>query len=253
VASSIGPYAETELDGEPTEDGSVPRDALTSRTFLDHLEAASGADLSEPFSTRVFSEEDVALLPARAEARLALESLIAAADGWGAPDPIRAAMTGWLFDEAEAQIEAAAAWLVTRDELLRAMEAAGLSAPDRLLQAYRSFGGGAEAQDELEAQRAVVDAYSATAAELNGPRGFLERVGLVGGPDPSDHLRLSNGRFAEGDLRGSAEAISETQRILASAESGGMVRLVSAALLVLILAALAVLLFRRRSAYTAAP
>jgi hypothetical protein len=133
------------------------------------------------------------------------------------------------------------------------MQAAGLSAPDRLQQAYRSFAGGAEAQDELDAERAIVDAYSATAADLNGPRSLLERIGLVGGPEPSEQLRLANGRFADGDLRGSAEAITETQRILISAESGGIVRLVSAVLLVLILAALAVLLFRRRAAYTAAP
>ena len=73
-------------------------------------------------------------------------SLVADADGWGAPDPIRAAMTDWRFDEAEAQIGEATAWLVARDELLVEMEAAGLSAPDRLQQAYRSFGGGAEAQ-----------------------------------------------------------------------------------------------------------
>ena len=59
------------------------------------------------------------------------------------------------------------------------------------------------------------------------------------------------GRFADGDLRGSAEAISEAQRILASAEGSGVVRLVSAGLVVLVLAALAVIIFRRRATYTA--
>lgn len=253
VASSIGPYANTELDGEPPADGADPTVALTSRGFLDQLEAVTGSDLSEPFSARVLTEQDAALLPARAGARSAFAALIAEADGWGTPDPIRAAMAGWRFDEAEAQIDATVSWLAERDELLRAMQAAGLSAPDRLQQAYRSFGGGAEAQDELDAERAIVEAYSTTAADLNGPRSLLERIGLVGGPEPSEQLRLANGRFADGDLRGSAEAITETQRILTSAESGGIVRLVSAVLLVLILAALAVLLFRRRAAYTAAP
>ena len=253
VASSIGPYADIEIDGGPPADGADPQVALTSRVFLDHLEELSGADLSELFSARVFTEDDVALLPARAEARSAFASLIADADGWGAPDPIRAVMTNWRFDEAETQIAAAAAWLDDRDDLLLEMQAAGLSAPDRLLQAYRSFGGGTEAQLELERQRAVVEAYAATAAELNGSRTFLERIGLVGGPDPSEELRRANGRFADGDLVGSAEAISETQRILAAAESGGVVRIVSAAILAVILAALAVLLFRRRAAYTAGP
>ena len=253
VASSIGPYAETEVDADPPADAGPPQVPLTSRGLLDHLEAVSGVDLAERFSQRILTEADVALLPARAEARAAFDDLVADADGWGAPDPIRAAMTEWRFDEAEAQIGDAIAWLVSRDELLVEMEAAGLSAPDRLQQAYRSFGGGAEATAELDAQLAVVEAYAATAADLNGARTLLERVGLIGGPDPSEQLRLANGRFADGDLRGAVEAIREAQRILASADGGGMVRLVSAGLVVLILAAMAVVLFRRRAAYTAAP
>lgn len=251
VASSIGPYAETEVDADPPADAGPPEVPLTSRGLLDHLEAVSGMDLAEPFGQRILTEADVALLPARAEARAAFDGLVADADGWGAPDPIRSAMTDWRFDEADAQIGEASAWLISRDELLVEMEAAGLSAPDRLQQAYRSFGGGAEAQAELDAQRAVVDAYAATAADVNGPRTFLERVGLLGGPEPSEQLRLANGRFADGDLRGSAEAISEAQRILASAEGSGIVRLVSAVLVLLVLAALAVILFRRRATYTA--
>ena len=210
-------------------------------------------DVAERFSQRILSEADIALLPARADARAAFDALVVDADGWGAPDPIRGAMTDWQFDEAEAQIAEAIAWLAARDDLLVEMEAAGLSAPDRLQQAYRSFGGAAEAQAELGAQRAVVDAYSSTAADLNGARTFLERVGLIGGPEPSEQLGLANGRFADGDLRGAVEAIGEAQRILASAEGGGTVRLISAVLVVLIVAALALVLFRRRAAYTAAP
>jgi hypothetical protein len=133
------------------------------------------------------------------------------------------------------------------------MEAVGFSAPDRLQQAYRSFGGGVEAYDELEAQRAVVRSYATTADDVNGARSFLERLGLIGGPDPAQRLQLANGRFAEGDLRGAAEAITEAQRILAGAESGGIIRLVSAILVVLIIVAAAVLLLRRRSSYTARP
>ena len=253
VASSIGPYAESEIEAEPSDDGTPPQVALTSRSFLDHLETLSGADLADRFAERVFAEADAALLPARAEARAAFDALVEEAEGWGAPDPTRAAMTAWAFDEAQAQMTDAVTWLADRDELLLAMEAAGLSAPDRLQQAYRSFGGGPEAVAELDAQHAVVETYAATAADVNGSRSFLERVGLIGGPDPADQLTLANGRFTDGDLRGSVEAITEAQRILASAEAGGIVRLVSAVLVALILAALAVLLFRRRAAYTAAP
>ena len=253
VSSSIGPYAETEVDAEPPADGAAPQVALTTRTFLDHLETVSDGDLSARFADGILAEADIALLPARTAARAAFDALVTDADGWGAPDPVRAAMTEWRFDEAEAQIAEAIVWLQARDELLVEMGAAGLSAPDRLQQAYRSFGGGAEALAELDAERAVVAAYAATATDLNGPRTFLERLGLIGGPDPSEELRLANGRFADGDLRGAVEGIGEAGRILASAETGGLVRLVSAILVAFVLAVMAVVLFRRRAAYTAAP
>jgi hypothetical protein len=162
-------------------------------------------------------------------------------------------MTAWQFADARAQIEDAAAWLERRDELLAAMQQVDLSAPDRLRQAYRTYGGGPEAVDELEAERAVVEAYTSTAAAVTGGRSFVERVGLIGGPDPVTQLNLANGRFADGDLRGAIEAVTEAQRIVASAETGGVVRIASAILVIILVLALAVLLVRRRTSYTAAP
>ena len=252
VSGSIDPYAAADID-PPAENGTPPQAPLTSRTFLDHLEAVTDADLAPRFGERVLTEADVALLEPRAEARAAFAELAAAANGWGAPDPVRAAMGEWRFDDARPLIADALAWLADRDALLVEMEEAGLSAPDRLLQAYRSFGGGAEAHDELEAQRAVVETYASTADEVNAGRSFLERIGLVGGPDPAQRLQLANGRFTDGDLRGAVEAITEAQHLLASAETGGLIRLVSAMLVLVILGALGVLLLRRRAAYTAAP
>jgi hypothetical protein len=150
-------------------------------------------------------------------------------------------------------IDDALAWLEERDALLDEMAAAGLSAPDRLQQAFRSFGGGVEASDELDTQRAVVRSYAATAADVNAERPLLMRLGLIGGPDPAQRLQIANGRFTDGDLRGAAEAIAEAQQLLTSAPTGGLIRLASAILVVIILAALAVLLVRRRSSYTAPP
>ncbi|MBA4169961.1 MAG: hypothetical protein H0X68_06095, partial [Chloroflexi bacterium] len=57
----------------------------------------------------------------------------------------------------------------------------------------------------------------------------------------------------DGDLRGSLEAVREAQTILASGETGGIVRLASAVLLAVILLGLAVLLVRRRASYTSPP
>jgi len=254
VAGGIGPYQSADVEPDPLPDGvAAPASSLTTRSFLDQLETVSGQTVSDAFAERVLTEGDIARLPERAEARSAFDDLVEAGESWQAPDPVRGAMTAWQFADARAQIEDAAAWLERRDDLLAAMQAVGLSAPDRLRQAYRTYGGGPEAVDELEAEQAVVDAYTTTAAEVNGERSFVQRVGLIGGPDPAAQLNLANGRFADGDLRGAIEAVTEAQRIVASAETGGIVRIASAILVIVLVLALAVLLVRRRTSYTAAP
>ena len=110
VAASIDPYAGADIE-PPTDGGAPPQTPLTSRAFLDHLEAVTGADLAGRFRERVLSPADVELLEARAAARAAFDELVAAADGWGAPDPVRAAMTDWRFDEALPMIADAGTWL----------------------------------------------------------------------------------------------------------------------------------------------
>jgi len=254
VAASIGPYDPGGIEPAPTPDtADPPALPLTSRSFLDQLEVVAGADLSAPFAERVLGEGDVALLEARAAARADFDALVDEADGWGAPDPLRAAMAAWDFDEAASQMDSARAWLTLRDGLLGEMAEAGLSAPDRLQQAYRAYGGGPEALSELDAEREVVTAYAATAERVNAERSFIERLGLVGGPDPQAQLVLANGHFTDGDFRGAVDAITGADQIVAAAQTGGIVRLVSLVLVVLILVGLAVILFRRRASYTARP
>ena len=254
VAASVGLYDPGAVDLSPEPGATdVPAVPLTSRAFLDQLEAVSDADLAAPFAERVLTEGDVALLEARTAARADFVGLVDAAGGWGAPDPLRAAMASWSFDKAAAQVESVRMWLAQRDVLLAEMAAAGLSAPDRLQQAYRSFGGGPEAMSELGDEREVVTAYVATAERVNAERSFIERLGLVGGADPGAQLVLANGRFTDGDLNGALDAIGEAGRIVEAAGTGGIVRIASLVLVVLILVALAVILFRRRATYTGRP
>ena len=253
IAGSVGSYEPGEISPEPTPDGVADQAfPLTSRSFLDHLEAVTDADLAPLFADRVLTEADIALLEPRAAAREDFDALVASADGWGAPDPVASAMADWRFDDATAQIDDARAWLAERDALLDEMAAAGLAAPDRLHQAYRGYGGAPEAQSELEAEREVVVAYTAAAERVNAERSLIERLGLVGGPDPEAQLAMANGRFTAGDLSGSLEAIAEAERIVDLASTAGLVRIVSLLLVVLIAAAVVVVLFRRR-AYTARP
>lgn len=254
VAASMGPYAPATIDPTPAPDGlASPAAPLTSRSFLDHLETVSGRDLAAEFAARVLGEADAALLPLRAGARAGFDQLVARANGWGAPDPVRAAMTAWNFDDALRQIGAASTWLDARDALLDKMRAVGLSAPDRLQQAYRSFGGGDEATAELEAMDAIVGEYVDTAAGVNRERSFLERVGLLGGPDPATELQLAHGRFADGDLLGAHAALGEAQRMVLAAETAGIVRIASALFVAVLVLVLAVVLVRRRTSYTARP
>lgn len=254
AAASIGPYDTTTVDVVPPPEGvAAPTLALGTRAFLDHLETVAGEPVADRFAEGVLVEADAALLPARATARAAFDDLVSSAAGWGAPEPVVGAMTAWDFATAEARIEEAAAWLVERDTLLAELDSVRLTAPERLTQAYRAYGGGAEAFDELEAERAVVRAYAAAADSVNAERSLIERIGLIGGPDPSAQLTQASGRFADGDLRTAVNAIAEAERIVGSAATAGIVRIASAVLLALIVLGIAVFLVRRRSSYTAAP
>lgn len=255
VAASTGPYDPGGIDPAPTPDTSEPPAMpLSSRSFLDQLDAVAGIDLAAPFAARVLSEADVALLEARSAARADFDALVEEADGWGAPDPLRAAMAAWEFDEAARQMESAHSWLGMRDDLLAEMADAGLSAPDRLQQAYQAYGGGPEALSELDAEGEVVTAYATTAERVTAERSFIERLGLVGGPDPQAQLVLANGHFTDGNLGAAKDATNEADQIIAAAETGGIVRIVSLVLVVLLLVGLAVIIFRRRaSSYTARP
>ena len=252
VAAGVGPYQSAEVEPQPLPDGvAAPALPLDTRSLLDHLETITSEDVAALLAERVLTEEDAALLPRRTEARAAFDELVAASDSWGAPDPIREAMTAWDFEAALGHIEPAADWLADRDALLDRMRSAGLSAPDRLQQQWRSYGGGSEAITELQAESALVDAYASTAESVSGERSFFERIGLIGGPDPAVELGMANGRFADGDLSGALEATNEAQRILAAAETGGVVRIASAALVAVLLLVAAVVLVRRRASYTA--
>lgn len=252
TAASIGPYDGGSVE-VPAGPGGEPAHPLTTRSFLDQLETVGSVELADRFADRALGAADAALLPARAEARTAFSALVEAAEGWGAPDPVRVAIRDWGFDDAVGLVTEARSWLEERDELLADMERVGLSNPERLKQAYIAYGGGAEAVTELEAQRGVVEAYAAAAERINGPRSFLARVGLLGGVDPATQLALANGRFADGDLPGALDAIGEAERLADAAETNGLVRLISLVLVVVLLVVVAIAIFRRRASYTAAP
>jgi hypothetical protein len=252
IAAGVGAYQPV-APVSPT--GGRPVTPVDSRRLLDQLEAVSGQDLTAEFATSVFDEAAAAELPKRAAARQAYADLLLAAGDWGAPDPVLADLEAWRFDEAQAAVAEATAWLAARDELLVAIDATGLAAPDRLRDRYRASGGGPDAQDELEAEAALVAAYSDVRAQLARQPSVVEQVGLLGGEEPSARLAEASALFAEGDLRGAAEEVDAARARVAGAFADGAVRLGSAGAVALVLLLLAIVVARRRRArgYTARP
>ncbi|HYM52800.1 MAG TPA: hypothetical protein VEW45_04850 [Candidatus Dormibacteraeota bacterium] len=253
IAAGVGAYEA--LDDEPPPPGGGPVTPADSRRLLDQLEAVSGVDLAAVFAENVFDASAAAELPQRASAREAYAALLTAAGEWGAPDPVRAELSGWRFDEAEVSIAEAIVWLAARDELLVAIEAAGLTTPERLRDRYRTAGGGPDAQAELAAESAFVGGYADVRDHLAEEPSIVKRVGLLGGTEPSALLDDAAALFAAGDLRGAAEAVDAARARLDGAAADGLVRLVSAAVVLILVLALAVLVRRRRrgSGYTAPP
>jgi len=251
------------LDGyQPLDAEAVPGQRVVapfdSRHLFDQLDALSDAAIQPIFQRLIFDKGTVALLPERATARQEATQLGQEAGELGVPDPVRLALAGWRFDEARAAIREARDWLHDRDALAAEAEAAGLAVPDRLDDEYRTGGGGSAARAELDAERAVVTAYAGANARLGQPRSPVEQIGLLGGADPRASLDEARSAFAGGDLVGASELANTALDRLQQAGRDGLVRLVSA---VVILIAMVVALIwlvrrgrqRRIGGYTAGP
>jgi hypothetical protein len=238
---------------QPADAGSFP--PVDSRRFLDQLAKVSSVDPADGFGSTVFPAEAASELRARATQRQALAALGAAAGDWGVPIPVRQAMAEWRFDDAQAAIEEAMAWLAQRNELQAAIGRAGLAAPDRLALQWQSDGGGPAARGELDAERAVVSAYQVAVDRSTSGRGILQQIGLLGGDDPAALLQRAASSFAAGDLSEATASISRAMARLDSATVDGIVRAASAVLVGVVMVVLTIR--PRRSArptdYTAAP
>ncbi|MEP7039991.1 MAG: hypothetical protein ABI864_00300 [Chloroflexota bacterium] len=242
--------------GEPDAAGGDgrPQPPVDTRRLLDQLDVAVGADVSDLFSEAVFGPDATIELEQRTMARGLYRRLLMEAGDWGAPDPVRAAMSEWRFAEAAAAISATSAWLKERDALLETCAVAGLVPPNRLRERYVAAGGGAVAVAELDAEGALVDAYVAVQQRAAAQRGVLDAVGLLLADDPEQLLAHAAANFAGGDLRAAAGVLDRLELALNRAPTDGAVRLAGAAVLVALLGLAVGVTFRRRSGshYTAA-
>ena len=253
VVAGLSAYDPAQPEGAATDGRPFP--AVDTRRLLDQLAAASRADLSDLFGEIAFRPDAAAELGQRETARAAYARLLAAAGDWGAPGLVRVAMAEWRFDEAQAEISEASAWLAGRDAFLADVAAAGLVAPDRLRERYALVGGGQEAVAELGAEHALADAYLGMRKRAEAPRGALEAVGLFLADDPGQLLAEAADRFGQGDLTAAAATLDRLELELDRAPSDGLVRLAGATVLVALLGLGVGVMLRRRSGshYTAAP
>ena len=227
---------------------------VDTRTLLDQLATVRGRDLSPLFGELAFGPDGVVQLAHRAAALGDYARLAAKAFDWGVPDPIRAGMAAWRFDEARPAIAAASRWLDGRDALIATITDAALAPPHTLRARYVADGGGPEAQAELDAERAVANPYLALLRRMGRSIGPLETIGLLGADDPRRVLAQAGASFAAGDLQAAATRLDHAQLLFDRAAANGIVRVAGAALFVAV-GFLIVGRSRRRegSHYTAAP
>lgn len=244
VAAGVASYDPTDADQLPLVGGRfVPVD---TRRFLDQLTEASGVDLGNSFGQVVLGPAAGPELRQRHLARDDYAALLRSAGDWGAPDPIRNAMVAWRFDQARAAMKVAAAWLVQRDAMIVKIARAGLTTPDQLRRQFTAVAGGADAQAELRAEAAVVDAYLALKMRAEAPRGPIETIGLWIADDPHGLMAEARDDFALDDLKGAADRLDAAAMGLDRAAANGVARIASAVVLVTVSVLLWSLTIRRR-------
>ncbi len=251
IVAGLSAYDPAEPDAEGADGRSYP--PADTRRLLDQLAAVSIVDVTDLFREAAFGPDAGAELSQRDAARAAYGSLMVAAGEWGAPDPVRTAMGEWRFEDAEAGMTLASAWLTRRDALIVKAEAAGLVAPDRLRDRYIVAGGGPDAVAELEAERALVDAYAAVRERTLARPAPLDAIGLLLAEDPRRVLADAAESFGQGDLRAAASTLDRLELELDRASSDGAVRLAAAVVLLALVALAIAVALRRRSGthYTA--
>jgi hypothetical protein len=243
AAAGIGAY-------QPGSDGVEPLQAtLDWRSLLDLLEDRTDTSFDDLWRDWVARSGDVTALRERAAARTHYAQTLAAADGWSLPREVRDALRAWQFEAAETLLADADRVLAARSELEAAAGAAGLRLPDRV---RRAFEGGAslqaaaaEAAAELAAIAAIEEARASRPPTDQPIDAIVVTAGLLG-TDPAGRLAEAADALAAGDVERAFDAAATAEDLWTGATRVGRGRIVSAALLVLVLVLLGGLVLKRR-------
>ena len=196
------------------------------RGLLDLLEEQTGATYGDLWRARVAREADLALLDARAAARIRLEEVTSLADDWRLPRAIRDSMRAWRFDDASSLLDGAASVIAMRAEVEAAAARAGLTAPDTLRLAFEDDDGFDDAAAEAASELDVIDRYEGAIALRPRDSDPIVALGLWG-TEPEADIASAAAAYVRGDLRGAATAADSAAAVWADADRVGTGRAVS--------------------------
>lgn len=152
------------------------------RTILDYLEGVGGADdLEALFRAGVVDDDEIVSLDRRAAARVDYDALEFRAGGWTLPPYLRLAMASWDFDAFSEAQGAVSDALVRRDALVGWADSLELTPRDDAKNLFETaVTDMAEVNALLDEQEAALGAFDEAERLVNGDRGLLAGIGLLG-------------------------------------------------------------------------
>jgi hypothetical protein len=193
------------------------------RGLLDLLEARTHKTYDDLWRRWVARPEDLPLLDARTTARKTYETFLGTVGDWHVPLSIRDAMRSWRFDDATSLMDGAGKVVTLRGQVDAAAQAAGLTPPDSLRQAFEDDDGFDDALAEGGAELQTIERYVAAVAKRPAEVTPLMTLGLLN-ESPETDLVAARDAFAQGDLAASAEASDEAAASWLNAETIGQGR-----------------------------
>ena len=245
----------TAYPGEaPPERSRLPNDW---RRFLDLVQRetrlADEAEIADLVAEVALDEADRNVLPARASARRALAELVDAGGGWAAPVVVRLAMDNWQFDAATELMSRASDVLAVRDEITGLAGVEGLEPPAKPEEDYQEAASVAEltvVKEDADRSLAVLERVAGASDVVEAPRDWFTEVGLDGA-EPATDVAAARTAWERADLAAAEDAAAAAVELIREAPEAGRTRVLTvgagAVLALLILAAMATILVRRRS------
>lgn len=206
------------------------------RTILDHLEGVGGADdIAALFRSAVVDESDGPLLDGRAAARLDYDALEFRAGGWTLPPYLRHAMASWEFEIFRVEQVAVSDAIVRRDALLGWAESLELTPRDDAKALFEAADTDmSEVNALLDEQEAALTAFDEAERLVNGDRGLLAGIGLLGHDADADLAALRTA-WADGEYDSVERDGHELSELVEGAVGDGTIRLLVPALLLIAL------------------